>query len=280
MLLGSKIARTILNAAIFIAMEVAALNMLSSSHSAHNFFLAKYSHAFMGRVWGSTQELRYYASLREANEELSRENFRLRLALISSGRGDVPGGGADTLAFGGEVGGFRYAPSTIAKVGRNGQRNYVIIGSGSEDGVVPQSGLVTPSGVVGIVDAVGKHYSYALSLMNVEFNVSSRLGHSGAVGPMFWDGKRTDGALLREIPLHFKFQPGDTVFTSGHSSIFPPDIPLGTVGDSRIVNGATYEISVHLFQDMAALRDVVVVTNLGREEIRSLELMEKDGHEK
>jgi rod shape-determining protein MreC len=61
------------------------------------------------------------------------------------------------------------------------------------------------------------------------------------------------------------------VYTSGYSSIFPPDIPLGTTGDSRIVNGATYEIEISLFEDFGALRYVTVVENMGREEIKSLE---------
>jgi rod shape-determining protein MreC len=46
---------------------------------------------------------------------------------------------------------------------------------------------------------------------------------------------------------------------------------LGTTGDSRIVNGATYEIEISLFEDFGALRYVTVVENMGREEIKSLE---------
>ena len=277
MLRGTKIVRTILNAAIFVFLEVAALNMLSSSQSAHNFFLAKYSHAFMGKVWGMTQGVRYYASLRKVNDALSEENFYLRLRLLSRGDEAAATGSGEDLLTSTEIGSFRYCPATIVKVGRTGQRNYVIIGSGSEDGVLPQSGIITPNGVVGIVDAVGKRYSYAISFMNAEVNVSARLGREGAVGPMVWDGKRTHGALLKEIPLQFKFQPGDTVFTSGHSSIFPSDIPLGIAGTSRIVNGATYEITVDLFQDMAALRYVTLVTNMGQREIEDLERQEEEG---
>ena len=68
-----------------------------------------------------------------------------------------------------------------------------------------------------------------------------------------------------------EFQPGDTVYTSGHSSIFPADIPLGTAGKAKIVNGATYEIEVTLFEDFAALRHVTIVENLGRDEMKTLE---------
>ena len=68
-----------------------------------------------------------------------------------------------------------------------------------------------------------------------------------------------------------EFSPGDTVFTSGFSSIFPPDIPLGTAGEAKVVNGATYEIKVKLFEDFNSLRYVTVVENIGKDEIKRLE---------
>ena len=102
-------------------------------------------------------------------------------------------------------------------------------------------------------------------------NVSARLGQNGTTGPLSWDGKSNNGALIKEIPLHMELTPGDTVYTSGYSSIFPPDIPLGITGESRIVNGSTYEIKVTLFEDYNSLRYVTVVENLNKDEIKSLE---------
>ena len=61
---------------------------------------------------------------------------------------------------------------------------------------------------------------------------------------------------------------GDTIYTSGYSSIFPPDIPLGILGDAKIVNGATYEINVDLFEDFGALRYVTIVDNTAHEEMK------------
>ena len=110
--------------------------------------------------------------------------------------------------------------------------------------------------------------------MNSSISVSSRIGKEGAVGPLSWDGKSVDKALLKEIPLQFKYAPGDTVWTSGYSAIFPPDIPLGVAGTSRIVNGAVNEIEVHLFENFTALRFVTVVENAGRDEIINLENLE------
>ena len=139
----------------------------------------------------------------------------------------------------------------------------------------PQSGVITSSGIVGIVDAVDKHYSYGMSFMNTGISISARLGNEGAVGPLTWDGITMDGAVLKEIPLQYKYSPGDTVWTSGNSMLFPPDIPLGIAGSSKVVNGAVNEIEVELFQSFAALRYVTVVSNSGREEIMYLENLEE-----
>ena len=102
-------------------------------------------------------------------------------------------------------------------------------------------------------------------------SISSRIGRMGSVGPMEWDGRSRNKAILKEIPHHMEFHEGDTVYTSGYSSIFPPDIPLGVVGKSKIVNGATYEIEVELFEDFGAIRYVTIVDNAAYEEMKRLE---------
>ena len=122
-----------------------------------------------------------------------------------------------------------------------------------------------------MIDAVSENYSYARSFRNFGMSISSRIGRMGSVGPMEWDGRSRNKAILKEIPHHMEFHEGDTVYTSGYSSIFPPDIPLGVVGKSKIVNGATYEIEVELFEDFGAIRYVTIVDNAAYEEMKRLE---------
>ena len=268
---GKNIMQTIFNAAIFILMEIAALNMLNHNGILQNFLISKQVHSFMGKVWGGSESIKYYFSLKNANESLAQENFEL-IEKIKSYEALVNNGHIDTSLnqFADSIG-FKYIPATVVKVSKNKQHNYLILGQGSAEGIRPQSGIITSKGVIGIVDAVSKHYSYAISLMNTNMSISARLNHEGAVGPLVWNGKNPYNTVLKAIPLQFKFQPGDTVYTSGHSSIFPPDIPLGVTGNAKIVNGATRNINVRLFQDPGSVRYVIVVNNSGRDEIESLE---------
>ena len=127
------------------------------------------------------------------------------------------------------------------------------------------------TGVVGIVDAVSRNYSYGRSFRNSDMVISARIGLTGTVGALSWDGIHSNGAVLREIPLHIRLNEGDTVYTSGFSSLFPPDIPLGTTGEYVVENGATYEVKIRLFEDFSSVRYVTVVSNTDREEITELE---------
>ncbi len=227
-----RVYRRILDAAIFIVMEIAALNMLEHNGITQHFFLSKQKHAVMGGIWRIGNSVTDYFSLKDTNEQLSKENYELLKALrfyqSEKNKADMD---SQSVSYS-SADGFSYMPASIVKISRNKQHNYLILGQGYEDGVRPQSGIITPKGVVGIVDTVSRHYSYAVSLMNSDLNISARIGNPGSVGPLSWDGVSSNGAILREIPLQCKFEPGDTVYTSGFASIFPADIPLGVTGDS------------------------------------------------
>ena len=264
----------ILCAAVFILLETAAIVMLHHNNSMQRLWTMRLSHGFMAKTWGFTQKVRGYFSLAGQNEELALENHRLREMIREYE--DAAKATDISLQSVTRDDGFVYTPAQIIKSGTNSQHNYLILDKGSEDGIVQNSGIISSKGVIGIVDAVSRHYSYAISFLNTEVNISSRLGGTGAVGPLAWDGKNTDGAILKEIPLQYRYSPGDTVYTSGYSVIFPPDIPLGTAGDASIINGATNEITVNLFQDYTALKFVTIVRNTRAAEIEALEQTRED----
>lgn len=268
-----SVVRNILTVAVFIILEIASVLMLSRNNQIQRLWIARISHGFMARTWGASQSVSNYFSLKRQNDELALENDRLQklvrgyeLAAREADPASKP-----VLANNG----FNYIPATIIKSSTNTQHNYLIIDKGSEDGVTRNSGIITDKGVIGIVDAVSSHYSYAISFLNTELFISARLGNSGAVGPLAWDGTGSDRAILKEIPLQFKFAPGDTVYTSGYSTIFPPDIPIGVAGESKIINGATNEIKVDLFQNHKALKYVTIVSNTRAAEIEAIEKQEE-----
>ena len=266
-----KIINHLINAAIFIFLEVAALNMLRNNSVLQDNWFSNTGHAFMESIWGISHDIKSYFSLREINDALAIENQELRSKLMAI-EGIMSGSIHDSsVAADGPGRNYRFTPASIEKISNNSQHNYIIIGKGANQGVVKGSGIITGKGAVGIIDAVSENFSYARSFKNHGMNVSARLGKTGAAGPLSWDGIHSNKAILKEIPHHMTFSPGDTVYTSGYSSIFPPDIPLGVIGGAKIVNGSTYEIDVTLFEDYSALRYVTIVEHTGKNEIISLE---------
>ena len=263
---------TLINTAVFILLEIAALGMLIHGDSLQDLFISRAAHGFLGYFWGVSENIADYASLRTENRHLAEEILRLTETITRLEEEAAAAAARDsadyTTAWRGK---YEFIPAEVIKNSVNKQHNYLIIGKGSDDGVRPQTGIITSRGVIGIVDAVSRHYSYAISFLNSDSSISARIGKDGAAGPMAWDGKGSGNALLREIPLQVKFEEGDTVYTSGFSTIFPPDIPIGRITGSRIVNGATFEIKVSLFQDFSSVRHVCLVRNRDLDEIMSLE---------
>ena len=256
--------------AIFILLEIASLNMLRRNAPLQRMWVARVAHGFMGSMWGSSQRIGDYFALRRINADLAEENAELRRENAQL-QDMIHLAKVDTMRYGiSKVKGFSYVPCEIRKISRNKQHNYMILDKGREDGIQENSGVITRNGVVGIVEAVSEHYCYALSLQNTDISVSARIGEEGATGLLSWDGYSSNGATLREIPLQYKFEKGDTVYTSGHSLVFPPDIPLGVAGDSHVVNGQVNEIKVTLFQDFTAIRYVTVAYNNAKKEVEGL----------
>jgi rod shape-determining protein MreC len=264
---GRGILSRIANLVIFILLEVACLHLVTNSAALQRTWIARGSHAFMGTVWGASESVRHYFTLSAENKKLVEENnalqqqlakaqHRLRQARIDTTKTDTHPG-------------YTLTPAEVVKISRNKQHNYLIINRGFEDGIHEKSGIVTARGVVGIIDAVSEHHAFALSLQNHDISISARIGNEGGSGILVWDGIHTNVALLKEVPLQYHYQPGDTVFTSGHSLLFPPDIPLGVAGESRVINGATNEITVTLFQDFGSVRYVTVVHNDSFDEIEA-----------
>ena len=69
----------VITAAIFIALEVAALAMLYYNGTLQRMWFSEAAQGFMSSIWGSTQKVKDYFHLRSANDSLALENHALRV---------------------------------------------------------------------------------------------------------------------------------------------------------------------------------------------------------
>jgi len=262
----------IITAAVFLLLEIAAIALLYSSSTLQNGWISKVSHRAMGFMWGGSEHLHQYLGLNTENERLSEENALLRqqLTIYKNAYDEQAHQYKDTLGEG-----LTFITARVVKVSKNSQNNYIILDKGSDDGIRPNSGIISANGVVGIVNSVDKKYSYGITLMNNHMSLSARIGHDGQSGPLSWDGLTTDGARLNHLPFQSKFEPGDTIFTSGYSILFPSDIPVGIAVDSKTEDGSSMHVNVKLLQDFRSLRFVSVIVN-AQEEIEKIESDEQE----
>ena len=165
---------------------------------------------------------------------------------------------------------FSFIPAKIITNSTSKLHNRIIVDKGRKDGIETDMGVITSNGVIGIITAVSDNYSSVISLLDIDQKLSARISSSNAAGTIAWEGKKQNIVTLNEIPLHISFNKTDTVYTSGFSSIFPPNIPIGSVESSAQVQGIHHKIEVKLFQDFSTLKYVTIVKNNHRAEIDSL----------
>lgn len=167
--------------------------------------------------------------------------------------------------------GMTLIPARIVDNSVRQKDNMLVINVGSNDGVQPEMGVVSGTGVVGIVSQVTPHYALVMSVLNSHSSISCRLRGTEYFGYMKWKGGRTLRASMDEVPRHARIKKGDIVETSGFSNVFPPGIFLGKVAEiHNSSDGMAYELEILLSTDIANLRHVNVINNYNKEELDSL----------
>lgn len=168
---------------------------------------------------------------------------------------------------------IKLIPAHIVDNSVRNRDNLLVINAGSNAGVEPEMGVVSGTGVVGIVSAVTPHYSLVISILNSHSSISCRLRRTDYFGYLKWKGGNTLRAYMEDVPRYAHIKVGDIVETSGFSNVFPAGIFLGKV--AKIKNssdGLAYELEILLGTDMSNLRHVNIISNLNKKELDSLRL--------
>jgi len=123
-------------------------------------------------------------------------------------------------------------------------------------------GVISTSGLVGIVRDVSENYAHIISLLNSQTRISATVKNYAYPGNLVWKELDTDIMTLEAIPKHVNISIGDTVITNGFSTIFPPNLEIGTIKSFNIGKGSSdYNIKVHLFNNIPNTAYVYVINN-------------------
>ena len=267
---------------VFLILETIAL-VTYLSGSLYSRSLGWYAtSAVFGRVNELMTEGWSYVGLRPRNEELLRENARLRTAytLLARQMQDAEAHGllprlhaTDSLPI---------DPSAviIARVVNRVTHTsevYYTINKGRRDGIETDMGVMSASGVVGAVMAVSDHYALVIPVLNPKIRLACTLLGQEVSGTLTAPSSpNANEAILSNVPPHAHPKIGDTITTSGYSYLFPEGMMVGTIADSvpaRVKGsaGTFANYPVHLSTDFQGLRYVYVIREKPTHEVRALE---------
>jgi len=260
--------------------------VVSSGHQSAIFSYA--SNQVGGQVFSSTESIKHYFSLDEANKQLQKENNYLRSKIKESyldrsqGIFDDNASHIDSLSdnavFSDTLApAFDYLSAKVISNSVHKKKNFFMLNKGRRQGIRENMGVIGPQGGVGIVHSVSDDFCTAISLININTHISAKLLSNQELGSLSWDGKDPKIAQLNSIETYIPIKIGDTVVSSGYSHVFPESILLGTIQDfGKTAGDNTYHINIKLSTNFSALSYVTVVRNIYLNEQLSLNKKEED----
>ena len=155
---------------------------------------------------------------------------------------------------------YKLIPAKVISNSIDKADNFITLDKGIYDGVGPDMAVASGNGVVGVVFMASGHYSVVIPVLSTKSNISCAILNKRYFGYLRWRGGASDVAYVDDIPRHAIFEIGDTVVTSGYSSMFPAGILVGHIIDSEDSDdGLSYKLKVKLSTDFGRLRDVCVI---------------------
>lgn len=252
---------------MFILLEILSLVLIYQNNAYQRNIIFSSANVAAGHISSVSSYVTSYLNLREINKELLERNGQLEMEMLElRDRLDVMV--ADTVKFAGfapdstEI--FPYS-FTMAEVVNNSVihlSNYITVNKGRKDGIAPDMGVVSERGLVGIVSSVTDHFAVIIPLLNPKSRPSCKVLGSSYFGSLSWSGRDVQTANLNELPRHVEFQKGDTIVTSGYSTVFPAGIIVGTVADfEKQHDDNFYSLEVKLATDFRTLNNVRIIKN-------------------
>lgn len=229
------------------------------------------ANAVAGSVYDFQSNVTGYFGLRDINEDLlartgSLESENLRLRQLLQSYEDQVIMNTDSLKQQ-----YRFRIAHVVNNSINNAENYITLDKGALDGIHQDLGVADQNGVIGIVAKVSDHYSLVLSVLNPKLRLSVMLKDSEAFGSLVWDGKDCRFANLEDLPRNVDFEMGDTIVTTGYTSSFPKNVPVGRIAESYDRGGSFLTLKIELFADFNRLNDVHVIFDNMMEERNQLE---------
>lgn len=257
---------------LFLILEIIALVFVFNFNNYQKARFFNSANRITGSVYNTYNSVINYFELARINQELASENAKLRSVSQSASYNNLLPDFETPPFIPGDSTLFHFISAKIINNSVNKPFNYITLNKGRKDGIKPDQGIIGPEGIVGVVTNVSESYALGISVLNQRWGVSAKLKKNGFLCSLMWDGQDYRFANLLEIPFHVELAMGDTIITSGYSSIFPEGVLIGTIQSFEQPEGENYyHVKVKLAVNFRSVSFVEVIENKSRQEINKLE---------
>lgn len=252
------------NLLIFIIISISSLILTIKNNDYQKAISVKFFNEVTGNIHQVYFSIVQYINTINENKKLAAENALLRKALLNkkdTGNQIITNNNQYDLIIANVIYASIFRPN-----------NYLIINKGSLDSIKPDMGVICPEGVVGIIKSTSPHFSVIIPIINTNAHISSRIKNNKYLGTTTWDGINPEIVNLCDIPYHVKLKKGDTIVTSGFSTIFPEGINIGIIKHFDKPEGSNfYNIKIKLNTEFSKINFVYVIKNNLQEEFKNIQ---------
>ena len=228
----------------------------------HNSKFNFYSNSLVNTINDFKQSFTEYFGLKIINDNLILENTILKNNTINITENDS--------VFKEEN--YSYIAAKIISNSIKFSKNFITINKGINQKINIDDGVISSKGVIGIINNTSNKFSTIISILNTDLIINAKIKSTNHFGSLSWDANNFQTMNLDDVPKSAPIKNGDTIQTGGMSSIFPENIPIGKIVDYSIPDASNYyKIKVKLFEDIGSVKNVYVVKNNFKQEIKNLE---------
>ena len=253
---------------LFLLLFSVALLFTIQSHSYHKSKFINSANFFTGGIYNSINNISSYLNLNSQNRMLAEENNRLKSIIYNTPERDSSF--LDSLKFNSL---YRFTHALVIKNSYSLNNNVLLVNKGKNDSIREDFGVISSLGIVGIINKTSNNYATVISILNTTSQISAKLKNTNHFGTLIWNSNSPEIMQLIDIPKAAEsyLTIGDTIITSGRSSIFPKGVLVGAIQDFRLDDAENYfTLSVKLFNDMTNLEHVYIIENMDKPEITDL----------
>ncbi len=250
---------------LFLILEIVSFSLVVRNNYYQKASFLNSTNVMSGRILAVSQNVKEYFSLREANRALIEENARLHNSLkksfiVTTATVYTKN---DTLY----KHQYQYISAKVINNSTNKRNNYMTLNKGANYGIKKDMAVLSPNGIVGVVKDVSANFCSVMMVLHSKTKISGKIKKNGYIGTVMWEGGSYRKGTMTDVPTHVELSVGDTIISSGYSSIFPEGIMIGTIKDFEIKSGDNFfTIGFRFSEDYNKLSYVYIVKNLMKEE--------------